>query len=186
MRYATQHRSRSLHAGFTLIELMVVVVIMGVVSVSVIPAMGNVRAMRQGAARDDLVRYIHVARGRAVASGSSRGVQVDLSDSSLRIVKLDALGAVEIETDPLTNAARAINLSTLYPGVTIEGMTNGDGAGGSGIVWFDFESNPMTYNTSSEVFSLNTQTVTITLSSGEQIVVYPYSGTIAAQVPGGV
>ncbi len=177
-------RSRS--AGFTLVELMVTVVIMGIVSVAVIPAMDNVRSMRSGAARDDLVRYIHVARGRAVASGTPRGIQVDLADSSLTMVRLDRRGAVEPEIDPLTNADRTVDLSELYPGVGITDMTNGDGIGGSGIVWFDFESNPMTYNTASRVFTLNTQSVTISLSSGERVVIYPYSGTIEVQSGGGI
>ncbi len=183
---ALQPNSRRAYAGFTLVELMVTVVIMGIVSVAVIPSMDNVRSMRSGAARDDLVRYIHVARGRAVASGTPRGIQVDLTDSSLTMVKLNRRGVVTPETDPLTNADRTIDLSELYPGVRITDMLNGDGIGGSGTMWFDFESNPMTYNTVSKTFTLNTQSVTISLSSGERVVIYPYSGTIEVQSGGGI
>lgn len=174
-------RWHSSHSGFTLVELMVVVVIMGIVSVSVIPAMNNISSMREGAARDDLVRYMNVARGRATASGVAHGLQINLSDSSLTIVKVNSLGSVEVVIDPLTSANRTINLSDLYSGVTISAMVNGDGEGGSGIVWFDFESNPMTYDAGTQIFTISTQSATITLSSDEQVVVYPYTGTLEVQ-----
>lgn len=174
------YSSRSRRA-FTLVELMVVVVIMGVLSAAVVPAMSNVRAMREGGARDDVVRMIQVAKGRAVASGMPRGLRVNLSDSSLTIVKITDLGDVEIGFDPLTNGDRTINIASLYSGVSIVDMVNGNGAGGSGIIWFDYESSPHTRNASGGFVALNTTNVTITLSSGEQVIVYPFSGTLEVQ-----
>ncbi len=178
---SAQYVQVPLRSGFTLLELMVVVVIMGIISVSVIPAMDNIRSMRHGAARDDLVRYIHIARGRAIASGSPYGIEIDLAESSLTIVRMNDLGNPEVTVDPLTSAPRQIYLSTLYPGINISAMINGDGLGGSGVVWFDFESNPMTYDSVADDFLVNTRDVTISLSSGEQVVIYPYSGTLEVQ-----
>ena len=164
--------------AFTFIELMVVVVIMGILSAAVVPAMSNVHAMREGGARDDVVRMIQVAKGRAVASGVPRGLRVNLADSSLTILKMNDLGEIETGFDPLTNGARTINIASLYAGVSIVDMVNGNGDGGSGVIWFDYESNPHTRSSSGDFVALNASTVTITLSSGEQVIVYPYSGAL--------
>jgi len=168
-------------AGFTLVELMIVVVIMGILSAAVIPAMGSVRTMREGAARDDLVRYLNVVRGRAMAASSEIGLSIDLADSSMTMVSIDSLGAIQNEIDPLTGKSRSLTIPDIYSGVTITAMTNGDGASGSGTVWFDFESTPMTYDSFSSAFVVNAQSATITLSSGARVVVYPYSGTLEVQ-----
>ncbi len=176
-----QHVQYALRSGFTLLELMVAVVIMGIISVSVIPAMDNIRSMRQGAARDDMTRYIHIARGRAIASGTPYGIEIDLAESSLAIVRMNDRGDPEAVIDPLTNLPKQIHLQILYPGVSIQEMINGDGISGSGTVWFDFESNPMTYDSVSDNFVVNTRVVVISLSSGEQVMVHPYSGTVEVQ-----
>jgi len=167
--------------GFSLVELMVVVVIMGILSASVIPAMSSVRLMREGAARDDVVRYLNFARARAMASGVEHGVQIDLANSSMTLVSIDSLGAIQTDIDPLTGLTRTVSIADLYAGVSITSMTNGDGAGGSGTIWYDFESNPMTYDSFSSSFIVNALSATITLSSGDQVVVYPYSGTTEVQ-----
>jgi len=167
--------------GFTLVELMIVVVIMGIISVTVIPAMGTVQGMREGAARDDLVRLIEVAKGKAVASGRPYGLWVDLADSSITIVQINDLGETQNEFDPLTNGIRTINLSTQYSGVTITSMINGDGAGGSGTIWFDYEANPHTRDLSGSFSALNSSTVRVSLSSGALVIIYPHSGTVEVQ-----
>ncbi|MDF1808630.1 MAG: prepilin-type N-terminal cleavage/methylation domain-containing protein [Phycisphaerales bacterium] len=168
-------------SGFTLLELMIVVVIMGIISVSVLPAMSNITTMREGAARDDLVRMIEVAKGRSVASGMPYGLEVNLSTHVVRLVQINSLGETEITYDPLTNGERSVDLPTVYPGVTILSMINGDGDSGSGTIWFDYEATPHTRSESGSFASLNTETATITLSSREQIIVYPYSGAMEVQ-----
>jgi prepilin-type N-terminal cleavage/methylation domain-containing protein len=177
-RWTLSHRS---HAGFTLVELMFVIVIMGVVSVSVIPAMDNLQGMREGAARDDLVRLIEVAKGKAVASGRPFGIRVDLVQSTLTIVEINSQGSIQIEYDPLTNNNRVINLAALYPGVAISSLTNGDGTTGPGTVWFDYESNPHTRDQSGGFVMLNSNQVFIDLSSGDRVVIYPHSGMVEVQ-----
>lgn len=180
-RISVQSRIHASRIGFTLVELMVVVVIMGIVTVSVIPAMNNLSRMREGAARDDLMRMIEIAKGRAVASGLPHGLQVSLTDSSATIVEITSLGTIQVEIDPLTNGNRTISIPNLYSGVTVSSMTNGDGAGGSGIIWFDFESNPHTRSAQGDFVSLNSQVASIELSSGEFVAVHPHSGMLEVQ-----
>jgi Tfp pilus assembly protein FimT len=160
---------------------MIVVVIIGIISSTVIPAMDNIRSMREGAARDDFVRMIEVVKGRAVASGMPRGLQVNMADSSLSMVKINEMGSIEVEFDPLTGGDRIIYLSAIYSGVSINSMTNGDGVSGSGIIWFDFESNPHTRESNGDFSSLNVEAAEVTLSSNERVIVYPYSGTLEVQ-----
>jgi FlaG/FlaF family flagellin (archaellin) len=159
---------------------MVVVVLMGVISVSVIPAFESVQTMREGAARDDILRMFEIAKGRSVASGIPHGLDIDLIDSTVSIVEIDSGGSIQLEYDPLTNSDKSLNITQLYPGVEIETLTNGNGDSGSGTVWFDFESTPHVRNQDGSFDQLNAQTVTMTLSSGKQIVVHPYSGAVEA------
>lgn len=161
-----------------MVELVVVMVIMGIVSVSVIPAVSNVRTMREGAARDDLVRMIEVAKGLAVASGMPHGLRINLESSVVSVVLIDEFGAVVTETDALTGRDRAINLSVVYPGVEISSLRNGDGVGGSGTIWFNFESSPHTSTDAGEFVELNTLEAIVEMVSGEQVAVYPYSGMV--------
>ncbi len=168
----------SARRGFTMVELVVVVVIMGIVSASVIPAMSNVRTMREGAARDDLVRMFEVAKGLAVASGMPHGLAIDLERSTITVVLINELGAVETEIDPLTGRARSIDLGVVYPGVELVSFRNGDGVGGTGTVWFDFEASPHMRSQAGVFEELNTLEAIVELGSGEQVAVYPYSGMV--------
>lgn len=170
--------SRLCNAGFTLVELMVVVVLMGIVAVSVIPAMHNVRDMRSGAARDDIARMLNIAKARAMASGQPKGLLVDLEASSLSIVGIDADGAYAIESDPLTGRERAIDFAASHPGVTINTMTNGDGASGTGIVWFDYEATPHTRDSGGGFVAINAEPVEITTGAGLRVLVNAHSGLV--------
>ncbi len=154
------------------------VLIMGVIAVSVIPAMDNVRAMRRGAARDDVARMLGIARARASASGRPHGLAVSLSDSTVTIVRITAPGVVEDDPDPLTGAARMIDLDATYPGVEISGMTNGDGSTGEGTLWFNHDGEPHTRAADGSFDAFNTQEALVALSSGGSVAVYPYSGMV--------
>lgn len=173
----TAHASTRARA-FTLVELMMVVVIMGIVSVTVIPAMDNVRGMREGAARDDVARLFEVTKGYAIASGKPVGLRVALSESTLSIVTIDPAGGIVLLNEPLTGNARTLWVEQTYPGVTLTGFTNGDGVSGDGIVWFDFEANPHTRNPNGVFKSLNDDPAVITLSSSSTVIVHAYSGLV--------
>ena len=171
-------RSSYLGPGFTLVELMVVVLLMGIVAVTAIPAMDHVREIRSGSARDDIVRNLELARGMAMASGAPHGLQIEVEDSSITIVEIDDSGSAEPSTDPLTGAYRTTHIEILYPGVSITGFTNGDGTSGSGTVWFDFDATPHTRPGSGTNVVVCDRVSQITLSSGSHIHVHPSTGLI--------
>ncbi|MFG0245831.1 MAG: prepilin-type N-terminal cleavage/methylation domain-containing protein [Phycisphaerales bacterium JB052] len=170
---------RRAHAGFTLVELMLVVVLMGIITVSVIPTMANVQAMRNGAARDDVARMLDVTRARAMAAGEPMGMRVNLTDSQLDMVEIGTTGTATPVSDPLTGEARSIDISAAYSGVSVIRMINGDGSSGSGTVWFDYEGTPHTRNNDGSFAALNEEQVEITLDSGERVLVYAYTGVVA-------
>ncbi|MCR9076520.1 MAG: prepilin-type N-terminal cleavage/methylation domain-containing protein [bacterium] len=170
--------TRCARAAFTLVELMIVVILMGIISASVIPAIGSVQGMREGAARDELGRMLEVTKARAIASGVPSGLQIDLNESSLTIVHLSDAGAVEELTDPLTLETRSVVLPSVYTGVTLDGFTNGDGAGGSGTIWFNYEATPHTRTSGGAMEATNSSNATIELSSGQQVIVHAYSGVV--------
>ncbi len=177
MYHPSKPSSSAAHA-FTMIELMVVVILMGIVAVTIMPAMDNVRLMREGAARDDVMRLLELARARAMAVGAPHGLSIDLESSSFTLVHITGSGEVETVIDPLTDQSRSLSLPVTYPGVMIDSMMNGDGETGSGIVWFDFESNPHTRDLDGGFVSLNDEDVIIGLSSGETVVIHAFTGVV--------
>ena len=170
--------SRPVRAAFTLVELMIVVVLMGIIAVSVIPAIGSVQGMREGAARDEVGRMLEVAKARAIASGVPCGLEIDLNESSLTIVRLSDAGSIEDLSDPLTMRARSVVLPSVFSGVTLSGLTNGDGVGGSGTIWFNYEATPHTRTSGGALEATNSSNATIELSSGQQVVVHAYTGVV--------
>lgn len=180
MRRVPASSCRVSHA-FTLVELMVVVLLMSIVAVSVIPSLGNVQLMRDGAARDDSMRLLELAKARAMATGLPNGVSVDLSDSSLTLVQVTDAGQIETVIDPLTYQSRTIELPVAYSGVTVASMINGDGVGGSGVIWFDYEANPHTRESNGDFAQLNDEPSRIELSSLESVIVHAYTGVIESQ-----
>lgn len=178
--HSSEIPSRNGHRAFTLVELMVVVVLMGIVAVTAIPAMGNVRSMREGAARDDVARLLEVTKARALAIGSPCGLQINVTDSTLTIVQLDDASAITSVIDPLTSRARSLDMPATYPDVTIDSMVNGDGSSGSGVIWFDYEATPHTRSLAGVFDSYNAEAATIELSSGQLVLVHPHTGVVEA------
>lgn len=170
--------TRPVRAAFTLVELMIVVVLMGIVAASVIPAIGSVQGMREGAARDEIGRMLEVTKARAIASGAPCGLQIDLNESSLTIVRLSEAGSIEDLTDPLTLQTRSVVLPSVYSGVTLEAFANGDGVIGSGTIWFNYEATPHTRTSGGAMEATNSSDAMIELSSGQQVIVHAYSGVV--------
>lgn len=171
-----------IRSGFSLLELMVVVVIMSILASSVIPMMSQSTQAKQGASRDEVVRYFEFARGRAIAGGIPVGVFVDTADNSLRIVTLDETGDIINAMDPIDGELKSVNLSDEFSGASINSFVNGDGIAGNGTVWFDFQAEPHTRDDVTGSFDeLFTQNASISLSTGTMVVVHAASGYVEAR-----
>ena len=176
-------RSSCLHAqirrGFTLLELMVVVVIMSILASSVIPMMSQSTQAKQAASRDEVVRYFEFARGRAISGGVPVGVVVNSTDNTLRIITLDDDGDIINAIDPIDGEVKSVNISDVFSGAGISSFVNGDGVSGTGTVWFDFQAEPHTRDDVTGDFdALFSQNASLTLSTGTMVVVHASSGYV--------
>lgn len=162
--------------AFTLVELMFVVVLMGILAASVIPAMGNVIQMRSGAARDEVSRMFQFARSQAMSVGSPVGVRIDSEQSTLELVGIDGAGDVAVLEDPLTTRPRRISIRDSYPGASITDVTGI--AAGNTAVWFDYDGTPHARSNDGSFIGFNEEPVEVRINSELLVVVHAYSGTV--------
>ncbi len=165
--------------GYTLVELIVVVIIMAILSATAIPVLNQSTQARQGASRDEVVRFFEFARGRAISSGVPTGVSVDTNDSTLTVITLDGSGDVVNVIDPINGGQMTVDISELFAGVETSSFVNGNGSGGDGAAWFDYRAEPHLRNLNTGAFTAEfTQNATVTLSTGSLIVVHAGSGFV--------
>jgi type II secretion system protein H len=101
---ATQSTKR--RRGFTLIEIMAVVLIMGLMMALVVPSLSTVRGSTLRDAAIHLAGSLELARQRAIVTGKAHRVLLDMEESSYRIEwwvsEQEALGLpIDEETEAL-------------------------------------------------------------------------------------
>ncbi len=177
MRTAATHTpSRS--AGFTLVELIVVVVVLAILSAAAIPSVGAMRSIRERGATQQLLRDVSFARQRAQATGVTSWVRFSPASSAYSVLAESSPGAgrgtaITI-TDPATNAPMSVSFSSGdLAGVTLQvaGLTGNE-------VGFDRYGRPMLVDT-----TILTSNATITLSAGPSVTITARSGLVWATFP---
>ena len=114
---ASARSRRSQRAGgFTLIELIAVLVIVGVMSAAVVPAMNSYGTSRQAAASAQVLNDLHFARQRAVARGLRTWVVFD-ADAETYSLYSEVSGSPGRDnrvaiTDEVTGGAYTVDLGT--------------------------------------------------------------------------
>ncbi len=163
-------------SGFTLVELMVTVTIMAIIGVSVIPTLGMIDESRKGSARDEVIRMLEYARARAVASGKPCGVMADRQRSTIAMMQIADDGTIEPMLNPFGLDEESVSIVGQYPGVEISGVDAR--ADATGTIWFTYNAQPHSRNANGTFLQINRNNASITLSSGDEIVVYAYSGFV--------
>ncbi len=87
MQETTTTRRCCLRRGYTLIEVLIVVIILGIASAIIVPSLSEAGSMGlQGAARLVIADMLY-AQNEAVAAGEDRGVVFDVLNNQYRVVE---------------------------------------------------------------------------------------------------
>ncbi|MCC6909399.1 MAG: GspH/FimT family protein [Phycisphaerales bacterium] len=91
--------------GFTLMELLAVLVLLAIISAVVVPTLSNVGATRQAAAASRLLRDVQLARQRAVARGVRTWVVIDADAQQYALFIEDAAAPGRANRQPIIDEA---------------------------------------------------------------------------------
>lgn len=161
--------------GFTLVELVAVLVVTAILAATAVPALGTLADTRRGLAASGLRRDLTLARQRAVATGTRSWVIFDVNAETWSLLVEDPsspgrAGAVAL-ADPGTGRDHVVQLGAgAFGGVT---LASADFDGGVEI-GFDWLGRPLN-GAESDLAAAGT----VTLSGGGQVVVAATTGHVS-------
>jgi prepilin-type N-terminal cleavage/methylation domain-containing protein len=169
----------SARRAFTLLELVVVISVVGVVSVTVIPAWNSLSGTRQAAAGEELERRLVAARSQAVSEGHPIGLQINPTSDTLRFYTIATTGAVPTVLPGLDGQPDAgVNITAMYPGADILTVTGGSGAAGTQILWFGYDGSPELRSAAGVLTGSWTGDAVVTLAGGNMVTVRKVTGMV--------
>jgi prepilin-type N-terminal cleavage/methylation domain-containing protein len=149
--------------GYTLIEILVVVVILGIAGAMVIPAMGSTGILKTQGALRSIVSDITFAQSDAVAFQEKRAIVFDVTNSSYSLVQVPG-NTVDATTntmyDPTKPGGKWLVDFTADPRWGDARITAADFGAGSRTLIFDGMGGPVTDASSSNPGPGGTITVT--------------------------
>lgn len=126
--------------GFTLVELIAVMVLLAVLSATALPAVSAISSASVRGAADEVARRAHVARAHAATFGRPAGVVFDVGGN--RVASLTVISGVA-GAIPLDGArtVEAVDLGSAFPGVAVTAVDAGADGGVVGV-WFEPSGEP--------------------------------------------
>lgn len=165
--------------AFTLVEVITVAVIIGILAVSVIPAISTIEGARRTAAADEIARILTVVRAHATATGDATGVAIAVTTDSITPIRVnDAGNAAEPIPGPLGVDRPALLVAATFPGVAVTSVTLGDGTTADGTIWFGHDGTPRLRDANLDDSGPATDDSLIGLTGGELVRVRRLSGAI--------
>jgi prepilin-type N-terminal cleavage/methylation domain-containing protein len=172
-------RSRPGAPGFTLVEILCVVVILGIAAGIIIPQLGSRSDLKAAAAARTLVSDIMYAQNLAISTQRKHYIQFVGQQYTLMA---DNAGALQAITHPVTKNTYSMTLGSSTPGlegVTIDALDFGTGIT---IIGFDDLGAPFAYD---GVSTTNfTAPATVTIKCGQislLISIEPFTGEASVQ-----
>lgn len=168
--------------AFTLLEVMIVVVIMGIVSFTVVPSLSLVREANEHAALREVERSMVLARSWAMATGRPTACLPDVAAGELTMWTLEpGAGAPSRALDALGTPREVVSLPARFAGVSISGVSGGLSHASGERLWFAFDGTPEVRDEAGNRVRALEESVQITLSAGGSVVVRPVSGLVERQ-----
>ena len=128
--------------AFTLVELMVVVVLIGVLAAVVAPGLGSVRTTQRDAGLGELQRLLRVTQQDARTTGRPAGVWFDADADQIQRVQLHEGSGVLAAVDVLGQPHGVQDLAS-FGGLDLVSVDPGAGsAATNATIWFDFMGRP--------------------------------------------
>ena len=109
-------RPRRGPAGFTLVEILAVVVILGIASAIIIPNIGSRDDMRAAAAARVLVADLIYAQNQAITTGRKVYVRFDTASNKYSLCSAVASGGDTLLTHPMTQSSYVQQFGSSSPG----------------------------------------------------------------------
>ena len=99
------HRTRRIAGGFTLVEILAVVVILGIASAIIIPNMGTRDDMRAAAAARVVVADLIYAQNQAITTGKWVYVKFDTANNKYTLLSTASSGGDVVLTNPVSQTS---------------------------------------------------------------------------------
>lgn len=165
--------------GFSLIEAMVVVVIIGILSASAAPMLGSQGMLRERAAATEVAGLLRTARGFAMATGEPCGVRIRVAEDSLGLV---TWSPVSRESEPLTDlggaAFEALGISDTFSGARLATVTDGRNGGEDVTIWFGHDGAPQWRDSGGSLLGVAEANGGIVFQGGTSVTIVAVSGAI--------
>ena len=166
--------------GFTLIEMIAVLVIISIMSVSVIPAVRSLDTMAHAGLRNEIARRLALARANAMSTGKPTGLRFNAAAQSLDLLYINA------SADPPTalpgptgaeDASSSSPIASLFPGAALTDADLDD-ADTYDTLWYDFQGDPHFRTADGTFVSTIPRDAVINTSGAMTVTVYMTTGAI--------
>ncbi len=134
-------RSEPRDQGFTLVELVAVLVVTAVLAASAMPAFASLRTGGRAALATEVERRTQLAQARSMATGRATAGRLDLAAQTVVLLELAADGAPAPVDGVAGATTRRQTLRGRFAGAEI---TSVDIAGDGRSIWFDHRGAPQT------------------------------------------
>ena len=158
--------------GFTVIELIMVIVIVAILSVGTALFLGNIAGQRISAAAEKIIADLRYAQGLAAASRNNCGVTFSTANNNYTVFENN--NPADPAIYPLTQGDFTVDFDNLteYDGVSITSISIGTGS----LVSFDSFGIP--YDSTGAALASDAE---IELNNSVTIVIHPETGTVEIQ-----
>lgn len=162
--------------GFTLVELIAVMVLLAVLSATAIPAIGSLSSASTAGAAEEIARRLDVARAHAAKHAQPAGITVSVATDTVGTLTVVDGVAMNLPIEP-GRAIEPLALDRAFPGVAITAFDAGGGTGGLDSIWFDAAGEP-TPGTASGPSGAMTRDATLTIDDRVTITVHRLTGLV--------